>query len=186
MSMRNRLGRHFAIPAAALVVALGAAAYASNVHLKPPTSSPSFNDLGLQLNAAASLAGLGNADVVIHMDATADATATCTNPGGSGTQPPGQNPAPVTVSGTQIIPQSEIKNGNVSFSVTTTGPQTPIPGAPGCPNAAWTEDITDLLFTSATITVAQGGVTELTLSCTFSPPTSNGPVPKQTASCTAA
>jgi hypothetical protein len=172
------------ITAAALVLLLGTTAYASNVHLKPPSSSPAFTDLGLTLRASGALAGLGGGDIVINMSATADATATCTNPAGH-TQPPGQNPAPVTVAGSQIIPQGEIKNGNVSFSVTTQGPVTPIAGAPGCPNPQWTEDITDLSFTSANITVDQpAGTLVLTVSCLFSPATNNGPVPKQTVSCT--
>jgi hypothetical protein len=170
------------IPIATLVLLLGTAAYASNVHLKPPSSEPTFIDGGLTLNASAGLAGLGNTDLVINMTAHADATATCTNPGGA-TQPPGQNPAPVTVSGTQAIPASAIKNGNVTFSVTTTAPVTPIAGAPGCPNPSWTEDITDLSFTDATIVVNQPGPV-LTLECTFTPATTNGTVPAADVSCT--
>jgi hypothetical protein len=170
--------------AAALLVLFGTVAYAQNVHLKPPNSTPAFTDLGLVLQASGALAGLGGGDIVINMSAEANATATCTNPGSGGTQPPGQNPAPVTVSGTQVIPESEIKNGNVSFTVRTTGPVTPIPGAPGCPNPQWTEDITDLSFTSANITVDQpAGTLALSLTCTFDPATSNGLVPKQTVSC---
>jgi hypothetical protein len=162
----------------------GRAAYAQNVHLKPPDSSPAFTDLGLMLRASAALAGLGGGDIVANMSATADATVTCTNPGSGATQPPGQNPAPVTVSGTQTIPQDQVKNGNVSFSVTTVAPVSPIAVAPGCPNSQWTEDITDLSFTTANITVDQpAGTLVFSLSCVFSPATSNGPVPRQTVSC---
>ena len=61
----------------------------------------------------------------------------------------------------------------------------PIPGAPGCPNSSWTETITDLSFTQATVTVQQpAGTTVLSVSCTFNPPTQNGPVPANKVSCT--
>ena len=59
-----------------------------------------------------------------------------------------------------------------------------IAGAPDCPNPQWTEAISDLAFTSAVITIQQPpGTTVLTVSCTFSPPTSNGPVPGGSVSC---
>jgi hypothetical protein len=59
------------------------------------------------------------------------------------------------VTGAQAIPGSEVKNGNVSFNVTTAAPTSPVPGAPDCPNPQWTERITDVTFTSATVTVYQ-------------------------------
>jgi hypothetical protein len=170
--------------AGAALLLLATAAYAQNAHLKPPHGNPSFIDQGLTLKTSGALAGLGNGDIVVDMLAHANATAICTNPGG-GTQPPGQNPAPVTVGGQTVIPASEIKNGSVSFTVTTTSPTSPIAGAPGCPNVHWTEEITDLSFTDATITVQQpAGTTVLTVSCTFNPATSNGLVPSNTVSCT--
>ena len=166
-----------------LLLILAAPAYASSVHLKPPNRNPTFTDGGLTLNVAGALAGLGNADLVIQLTAAANVTATCTNPSGAN-QPPGHNPAPITVTGSQAIPADAIKNGNVNFNVTTTPPATPIPGAPGCPNPNWTESITDLAFTSATLLVEQPApAVVLTVSCTFSAPTSNGTVPAAQVSC---
>lgn len=151
---------------------------AANVHFKPPSSGPSFIDNGLTLTGFGSLAGLGNEDLAVTLTAKANATATCTNPSGAN-QAPGQNPAPVTVSGSEAIPASDIKNGTAGFRVTTQAPTpNPIPGAPGCPNPQWTETITDLSFTQATLTVQQPpGTTVLSVSCTFTAPTENGPVP---------
>ena len=159
-------------------------AAAQSVHLKGGANAePSFNDLGLELLAAAGLAGLGNADVLIGLSAQADVASTCTSPGGN--QAPGQNPAPITVLGTTAIPAEEIKNGNLAFVVTTDAPQTPIPGAPGCPNRNWREDINDLAFTSATITVEQPpGSLVLTIACTFALPTEDSSVPAGDVSCT--
>jgi hypothetical protein len=158
-------------------------AFASSVHLKPPNRNPSFNDGGLFLSASGALAGLGGGDVLIKLSAQADVDSTCTNQGGN--QAPGQNPAPLTVTGAQPIPEEEIKNGNTPFAVVTVPPVTPIPGAPGCSNPNWTEDINDLSFTSATITVEQPpGTIVLTVTCTIDSPTEDGPVPSGDVTCT--
>lgn len=145
-------------------VLLGAAAFGQNVHFKPPSSSPSFFDNGLTLTASGFLAGLGNADILVELFASAQATAICTNPAGA-TQPPGQNPAPATVGGQEPIPSSEIKNGTTPFSVTTRMPTSPIAGAPDCPNPNWTETITDLKFTLALVEVEQPLGTEVLAAC---------------------
>jgi hypothetical protein len=173
----------FALVLALLLVV--SAAYANSVHLKGgKNAEPSFFDGGLTLTGSGELSGLGNGDVLVTIEASADVTATCANKGEN--EAPGQNPAPITVTGTQFIPEDELtKNGTVPFSVTTEEPETPIPGAPDCPNPNWSENIDDLAFTSATITVEQPVGTEvLIVECIFSQPTSDGAVPAGQVSCT--
>ena len=65
------------------------------------------------------------------------------------------------MTGIQSIPASEVKNGNVSFNVATSPSAQPTAAQAGCPNNNWTAQITDLAFTSATITVTQNGAVVL-------------------------
>ena len=138
----------------ATLVALGltaSVALAVSVHFKK--GSPVFADQGLVLNASGSLAGLGNGDVLITLTATADPTTTCTNQGGN--QAPGQNPGEVTVTGSQSLPASEIKNGNLAFNVTTNPPAQPTPAQAGCPNNNWTGVNPALTVTDIRLVISQ-------------------------------
>lgn len=161
------------------------AAMAASPHFKG-RSPIAFTDDGTTLTAKASYAGLGNFDSLQVLTATGNTVSTCTTPSGSN-ESPGQNPAPVSLVGSTPVDADDIKNGNVTITTTTAAPASPIPGAPGCPNSSWTETITDVSFTSATIRLFQdqnAGTGEfgawetlvLTASCTFNPATSNGTV----------
>lgn len=162
-------------------------ALAGNAHLRSNVRpNPQFEDKGLTLVAKAFYAGLGNFNTEQRLTASANPTADCVNPGNGEHRPPGHNPASVEVTGSTAVPKSNIKNGNVTITTETGLPPTPVAGAPECPNSSWTENITDMAFTSATLRVFQDSNEDnvfqdselvLTVSCTFNPPTSNGVVP---------
>src|SRR5688500_9905742 len=133
-------------------VAVTSVAIAASVHFK---DGPYFTDEGTTLSASGALAGLGNKDVTITLTATGTADdITCTNK--CGNVAPGQHKPKVTTLGETSILMTEIKNGNVSFSVETAEPFVMAKQA-GCPNNSWSATVNDVAFTSATITVVQGG-----------------------------
>ena len=147
---------------AAVALMAPTAALAANVHF---VKGPTFTDNGTTLTTAGKLAGLGNQDLKVTLSITGIATKiTCTNPGGN--EAPGQNKPGVTASGSQTITRNEIKNGTVTINVTTLEPAQLTPKQAGCPNNRWTARIDDVRFTSATITIVQGG--EVVLNKTYS------------------
>jgi hypothetical protein len=136
------------------LAAVPALAQTSGVHF---LRGPVFTDEGTQLRATGTLAGLGGEDVTVTLTATGTGTVTCTNPAGN--VAPGQT-FTTTVSGTQS--GIEVKNGRANFNVLTAAPTAP---AGSCPNPQWTSTVTDVTFTSATITATQAG--EIVLMETF-------------------
>ena len=178
----------------AVITAVGmtaSAAFAVSAHFKGDHSGPAFTDLGVQLSMTGDFAGLGNFNTSLSLSATGQPTADCVNPGSGEHRPPGQQPAEITLVGTTLISASDIKNGNVTITVTTDAPTSPVPGAPGCPNPNWTENITDVAFTSGAFALVQDanndGVYDeapsLSGTCTFSPATANGSVPSGSFTC---
>ena len=147
----------------AVVTMVVGIAWATSVHLKNNRNPNFIDNTGpapsgdLTLTTTGALAGLGNGDVVIAVEAKANPTGQCCNPSGE-CKVPGHNPAAVKLTGTEAIPGADIKNGNLSFSVSTKAPSTSITPPAECPNNSWTETITDLVFTMAHITVFQPAV----------------------------
>jgi hypothetical protein len=135
----------------AFLVATGTAV-AANPHF---IGDVDFSDQGETLLATGSIAGLGNDDTVVFITATGVPTVTCTNPAGA-TQPPGQNPAELNLAGGEEIPEGDVTNGRLDFSVATVEPEDPAAKSAGCPNNRWTAEITDVAFSSATLFFYQG------------------------------
>jgi hypothetical protein len=126
------------------VLAMASPAAAASPHF---VKGPNVVDNGTTLTVTGSVAGLGNEDVRVVVTATGSAVVDCVNPGGN--IAPGQRKS-VSVSGEQVI--TDVKNGRVNFSVTTTPPAPP-PGS--CPNAQWTPILRDVEFTDADVAVYQ-------------------------------
>jgi hypothetical protein len=134
------------------------AAFAASAHFKK--GSPTFTDNGTTLTASGEIAGLGNGDVRIRILATGTPLAGCVNPGTGEHRPGGQQPA-VVVSGTQDIAGNEIKNGTLSFGVTTNEPTPPATAKEaGCPNNNWEVVIDDVSFTDQTLCVYQDSIND--------------------------
>ena len=146
MATTVKRGFFSVLVAALATLLLGTAAHAASPHF---VKGPTLTDNGTTLTASGSIAGLGNEDVTITLDATGTATIICTNPAGN--VAPGQTRT-VDVSGEQTI--TDVKNGRANFNVATLEPTAP---QDACPNRKWTASITDVNFTDATLTVEQGG-----------------------------
>jgi hypothetical protein len=154
---------------AALVVT--SAAIAAGQHFTQQ-GFPVCTDIGTQVECTAEIAGLGQQTVVARLTASGSAiNTTCTSPGGN--ESPGQNPAvPVTAGGEQSIDQPD--NGRQPIDVSTATPSV-TPKAAGCPNKNWAVSFSDVVFTTYTLVIRQGGQTLFTCTGAFSPsPSQNG------------
>jgi hypothetical protein len=133
--------------------------------------TPTCADEGDLLRCRGTLAGLGNENLVIDLQAHGEASFECENPGGN--RAPGQNKIPFTAEGSQTIQGSAIKNGNATFNVAAPEDPPPTPTAEdaGCPNDNWKAvRVSDVAFSDINLTITQGGT--LLFTCTRP-----GPVP---------
>lgn len=108
-------------------------------------------DEGTQLQCVGKVAGLGGTTFEITVQAEGQAIVECTNHGGN--VAPGQTKDITLTASTG--PQPTPRNGQFRFSFTTLSPSAP---AGSCPNDSWTASVVDIVFTSATLTLIEGGV----------------------------
>jgi hypothetical protein len=159
-------------------LALVGGALAANPQFKHG-GNPTLTDNGSTLTLNASMTGLGNGNLDVDIDWTGTTiNNTCTSPGGNNA--PGQNPA-TPVSGSASASIAPEKNGNVKITLTTVAP-TITPQAAGCPNKNWSASYTDVVFFSATVTIAQAS-TSFSFQCTANFP-AGGTVNGGTYTCT--
>jgi hypothetical protein len=111
----------------------------------------------IPVTCTATLAGLGNEDLNVHLSVSGFALYQCEN--GGGNTAPGQNKvlAGPATSDTSI-PASAIKNGNLTFTTnpaTLTAAPTVSGATAGCPNSNWTGVNPELTLTSINLTIEQ-------------------------------
>ena len=123
----------------------------------------------IPVTCTATLAGLGNDDVNVHLSVSGFALYQCQNNGGN--TAPGQNrvlAGPATSD--TAIPASAIKNGNLTFTTnpaTLTAATTVSAAVAGCPNDNWLGVNPTLTLTSITLVIEQPpGTTIFTCSAT--------------------
>jgi hypothetical protein len=113
------------------------------------------------LHVIGDIAGLGNTQITIRLNATATAIAQCANRGGN--TAPGRNPITVTTTvTTSVVPDA---NGRTSVELVAQDPLTvspllpaPSPKTAGCPNGNW--GVSGFVPGSTLWTTAQISVTD--------------------------
>ena len=131
--------------AAVALLAFAGVAFAQSGHF---VGTQTCSDIGTQVSCSGKVAGLGGTTFTITVSAEGTASVTCTNPAGN--VAPGQS-FTTTTTGTSG-PFSTPRNGQAGFTVTSNPPTAP-PGS--CPNPRWTATVTDVAFTTATVTLLE-------------------------------
>ena len=135
-----------AVVAAAMVAFPGVASAQSGHFVGTPTCT----DQGTTVQCSGKVAGLGGTTFTIDVVAQGTASVTCTNPAGN--VAPGQS-FTTTVTGTSG-PFPTPRNGQARYTVKSDAPTAP---AGSCPNPRWTATVTDVQFTTATLTLSEDG-----------------------------
>src|SRR5215208_1916165 len=130
---------------AVAALALPAVASAQSGHfVTGGANEPTCTDIGTQVQCSGKVAGLGGTTFTITVSAQGTASVTCTNPAGN--VAPGQSFATTTTGSSG--PFATPRNGSARFTVTSNTPTAP---AGSCPNPKWTATVTDVQFTTATV-----------------------------------
>jgi hypothetical protein len=141
-----RMKRYLLLGAvAAAVLAFPGGAAAQSGHF---VGTPTCRDIGTQVQCSGKVAGLGGTTFTITVSAQGTASVTCTNPAGN--VAPGQSFTTTTTGSSGPFPTP--RNGQAGFTVTSDTPAAP-PGS--CPNPKWTATVTDVAFTTATVTLME-------------------------------
>lgn len=147
------MSKRFVFAVVSLITLGASMAPAANVHF---VSGPTFSVAANSLNVSGKLAGLGNKDIIITVEADLTANVSLFNPAGHFV--PGQNKVPFRSLGEITISKDEIKNGNVEFSLSVSIAAPPIlPTDLGAPNNNWHVVVNSVTVNRAAITVVQGG-----------------------------
>jgi hypothetical protein len=145
---------------AALVLGslVGGTAYAQSGHF---VGTVSCTDIGTQVQCTGKVAGLGGTTFTILVTAIGTASVECVNPAGN--VAPGQT---FTTTSTGSETQPTPRNGSARFTVRTAAPTAP---AGSCPNPQWTAVVTDVTFTTATVTLLEDTTVSDTQTVTVAP-----------------
>jgi hypothetical protein len=158
-----------------LVLASAQTSLAAAPHFKKggePRCTISFTSASsATVTCTASLAGLGNDDLLVTTSTSGTAVYTCQNQGGN--TAPGQNKVLVgPATSTTSIPADQIKNGNLTFTTNPavlTAPTTVSAAVAGCPNNNWTGVNPVLTVTDISLRIEQPPGTVI-FSCAVSDP----------------
>jgi hypothetical protein len=133
-----------------LLTLISTVALAASPHF---VGTPTITAGQTTLRATGKIAGLGNGDVTVVLNADGIASVQCRNHGGN--VAPGQDTA-VSVAGSVTL--ASPKNGNLPFAVETVAP---VVGSDACPNDNWSAEVLSVAFSGGVLTVLQGGVVVL-------------------------
>jgi hypothetical protein len=127
----------------AAVLALPSVASAQSGHF---VGTQTCTDIGTQVQCSGKVAGLGGTTFTITVSAQGTASVECHNPAGN--VAPGQSFSFTAAGSSGPFPTP--RNGQSPYTVMTNAPVAP---AGSCPNSKWTAVVTDVQFTTATISL---------------------------------